>query len=152
MKPPVVGIAGWKNSGKTTLAARLVSELTERGYAVTAIKHARESFDIDQPGRDSYRLREAGARQKAGQVGNRTRMADRKVPVDRVVPAGRVVRGNRMSMQTLVDQVVLAGRAPIKRGPLVVLGKVASRPNARRTANTSRKVIRRCAASSCEPK
>ena len=61
-RPPVFGIAGWKNSGKTTLATRLVSELTERGYAVTAIKHAHESFDIDQPGRDSYRLREAGAR------------------------------------------------------------------------------------------
>ena len=62
MRPPVFGIAGWKNSGKTTLAARLVTELTERGYAVTAIKHAHESFDIDQPGRDSYRLRKAGAR------------------------------------------------------------------------------------------
>lgn len=60
--PPVFGIAGWKNSGKTTLAARLVAELTRRGYAVTAIKHAHESFDIDHPGRDSYRLREAGAR------------------------------------------------------------------------------------------
>jgi molybdopterin-guanine dinucleotide biosynthesis protein B len=62
MRPPVFGIAGWKNSGKTTLAARLVTELTERGYAVTAVKHAHEGFDIDQPGRDSYRLREAGAR------------------------------------------------------------------------------------------
>jgi molybdopterin-guanine dinucleotide biosynthesis adapter protein len=62
MRLPVFGIAGWKNSGKTTLAARLVTELTRRGYAVTAIKHAHESFDIDHPGRDSYRLREAGAR------------------------------------------------------------------------------------------
>jgi molybdopterin-guanine dinucleotide biosynthesis protein B len=62
MRPPVFGIAGWKNSGKTTLASRLVSELTRRGYAVTAVKHAHESFDIDHPGRDSYRLREAGAR------------------------------------------------------------------------------------------
>ena len=52
MRPPVFGIAGWKNSGKTTLTARLVAELTERGYAVTAIKHAHESFDIDQPGRE----------------------------------------------------------------------------------------------------
>jgi hypothetical protein len=44
------------------MAARLVTELTGRGYAITAIKHAHESFDIDHPGRDSYRLREAGAR------------------------------------------------------------------------------------------
>jgi hypothetical protein len=57
MRPPVFGIAGWKNSGKTTMAARLVTELTGRGYAITAIKHAHESFDIDHPGRDSYRLR-----------------------------------------------------------------------------------------------
>ena len=62
MRPPVFGIAGWKNSGKTTMAARLVTELTGRGFAITAIKHAHESFDIDHPGRDSYRLREAGAR------------------------------------------------------------------------------------------
>jgi molybdopterin-guanine dinucleotide biosynthesis protein B len=53
MRPPVFGIAGWQNSGKTTMAARLVTELTGRGYAITAIKHAHESFDIDHPGRDS---------------------------------------------------------------------------------------------------
>ncbi|MGD0533655.1 MAG: molybdopterin-guanine dinucleotide biosynthesis protein B [Methyloceanibacter sp.] len=62
MIPPVFGITGWKNSGKTTLTARLIAEFTKRGYVVSAIKHAHESFDIDQPGRDSYRLREAGAR------------------------------------------------------------------------------------------
>lgn len=62
MTPPVFGVTGWKNSGKTTLAARLVAELSKRGYGVTAIKHAHERFDIDHPGRDSYRLREAGAR------------------------------------------------------------------------------------------
>ena len=44
------------------MAARLVTELTGRGYAITAIKRAHESFDIDHPGRDSYRLRKAGAR------------------------------------------------------------------------------------------
>jgi molybdopterin-guanine dinucleotide biosynthesis protein B len=59
--PPVFGITGWKNSGKTTLTARLIAEFTKRGYVVSAVKHAHESFDIDQPGRDSYRLREAGA-------------------------------------------------------------------------------------------
>ena len=62
MSPPVFGITGWKNSGKTTLTARLIAEFTGRGYRVCAVKHAHESFDIDQPGRDSYRLREAGAR------------------------------------------------------------------------------------------
>jgi molybdopterin-guanine dinucleotide biosynthesis protein B len=60
--PPVFGITGWKNSGKTTLTARLIAEFTKRGYVVSAVKHAHESFDIDQLGRDSYKLREAGAR------------------------------------------------------------------------------------------
>ena len=61
MKPLLFGITGWKNSGKTTLAAGLIRELVRRGYSVTALKHAHESFDIDQPGRDSFKLREAGA-------------------------------------------------------------------------------------------
>jgi molybdopterin-guanine dinucleotide biosynthesis protein B len=63
MTPPMFGIIGWKNSGKTTLAARLITELCRRGYVVSAIKHAHENFDIDKPGRDSYELRKAGARQ-----------------------------------------------------------------------------------------
>lgn len=65
MSPPVFGITGWKNSGKTTLMARLVAEFSSRGYAVSAVKHAHHSFDIDHPGRDSYKFREAGARQVA---------------------------------------------------------------------------------------
>jgi molybdopterin-guanine dinucleotide biosynthesis protein B len=65
MSPPVFGVTGWKNSGKTTLTARLIGELTARGYAVSVIKHAHESFDIDHEGRDSFKLRQAGARQVA---------------------------------------------------------------------------------------
>ena len=55
------GIAGWKNSGKTGLAVRIVTELTARGYRVSNIKHAHHDFDIDKVGADSYRHREAGA-------------------------------------------------------------------------------------------
>jgi molybdopterin-guanine dinucleotide biosynthesis protein B len=61
----IFGVIGWKNSGKTTLMARLVEEFTTRGFSVSAIKHAHHSFDIDHPGRDSHRFREAGARQVA---------------------------------------------------------------------------------------
>ncbi len=61
MKHRVFGITGWKNSGKTTLTVRLVSELSARGYKVSTIKHAHHAFDIDRPGADSYRHREAGA-------------------------------------------------------------------------------------------
>jgi len=59
----VFGIAGWKNSGKTGLTERLVTEITARGYAVSTVKHAHHTVDIDQPGRDSYRHRRAGARE-----------------------------------------------------------------------------------------
>lgn len=59
----VFGITGWKNSGKTTLVAKLVQHLSERGLRVSTIKHVHCDFDIDQAGTDSYRHREAGARQ-----------------------------------------------------------------------------------------
>jgi molybdopterin-guanine dinucleotide biosynthesis adapter protein len=58
---PAFGISGWKNSGKTGLTVRLVEELTARGYRVSTIKHAHHEFDIDKPGADSFRHREAGA-------------------------------------------------------------------------------------------
>lgn len=63
MSQPVFGVIGWKNSGKTTLMTRLVAEFTRRGYSVSAMKHAHHSFDIDHKGRDSYKFREAGARE-----------------------------------------------------------------------------------------
>ena len=57
----VMGIVGWKNSGKTTLVVELVRILTGKGFKVATVKHAHHNFDIDQPGKDSYRHREAGA-------------------------------------------------------------------------------------------
>jgi molybdopterin-guanine dinucleotide biosynthesis adapter protein len=59
----IFGVTGWKNSGKTGLIERLITEFTARGLSVSSIKHAHHSFDIDHPGRDSYRHRDAGARQ-----------------------------------------------------------------------------------------
>ncbi len=61
MTPPLFGIAGYKNSGKTTLTESLVRELSGRGYIVSTVKHAHHGIEIDQPGRDSFRHREAGA-------------------------------------------------------------------------------------------
>ncbi|GBE42614.1 molybdopterin-guanine dinucleotide biosynthesis adapter protein [bacterium BMS3Bbin10] len=65
MTHKIFGVIGWKNSGKTTLMARLLEEFSRRGYVVSAIKHAHHKFDIDHPGRDSYKFRNAGARQVA---------------------------------------------------------------------------------------
>lgn len=59
----VFGITGWKNSGKTTLTADLVSHFTAAGLRVSTIKHAHCDFDIDRPGTDSFKHRAAGAQQ-----------------------------------------------------------------------------------------
>ena len=57
----LLGLAGWSGSGKTTLMVALVGELTARGHRVSTVKHAHHTFDVDQPGKDSYRHRAAGA-------------------------------------------------------------------------------------------
>src|SRR5262245_59899052 len=60
-KPPIVGIAGWKKSGKTTLITRLIEEFTRRGVKVASIKHAHHAFQIDAEETDSAKHRRAGA-------------------------------------------------------------------------------------------
>lgn len=57
----VVGIIGWQNSGKTTLVVELVKHLAAKGLNVSTVKHAHHAFDIDKPGKDSFKHREAGA-------------------------------------------------------------------------------------------
>lgn len=59
----VFGIAGHSGMGKTTLLERLIPELTARGLVVSLIKHSHKVIDIDRPGKDSYRLREAGCQE-----------------------------------------------------------------------------------------
>src|SRR3954447_10594170 len=58
----IFGLAGWSGSGKTTLLTGVIPELMARGFAVSTIKHAHHEFDIDRPGKDSWRHRRAGAR------------------------------------------------------------------------------------------
>ena len=65
MNRKVIGIAGFKKSGKTTLVERLVREFTARGLAVATVKHAHHAFDVDHKGRDSWRHRAAGAHEVA---------------------------------------------------------------------------------------
>jgi molybdopterin-guanine dinucleotide biosynthesis adapter protein len=59
----VIGLAGWSGAGKTTLILKLIEVFRGRGLAVSTMKHAHHAFDIDSPGKDSYRHREAGARE-----------------------------------------------------------------------------------------
>jgi molybdopterin-guanine dinucleotide biosynthesis protein B len=57
----VIGLAGWSGSGKTTLLTKAIPRLTARGLRVSTLKHAHHTFDIDQPGKDSFAHRAAGA-------------------------------------------------------------------------------------------
>ncbi|MFO1067001.1 MAG: molybdopterin-guanine dinucleotide biosynthesis protein B [Geminicoccaceae bacterium] len=62
-RPPVVGVVGWKNNGKTTLVERLIAHFVAEGLAVSTVKHAHHEVEVDQPGKDTWRHREAGARE-----------------------------------------------------------------------------------------
>ncbi len=57
----VLGLAGWSGAGKTTLITKLIPLFKARGLSVSTLKHAHHTFDVDQPGKDSYVHREAGA-------------------------------------------------------------------------------------------
>jgi molybdopterin-guanine dinucleotide biosynthesis protein B len=59
----VYGVIGWKNSGKTSLMERLVAEITGRGFSVSTVKHVHHAVDLDHPGKDTFRHRQAGARE-----------------------------------------------------------------------------------------
>jgi molybdopterin-guanine dinucleotide biosynthesis protein B len=59
----IYGVIGWKNAGKTSLMERLVAEITGRGFSVSTVKHVHHDVDLDQPGKDTWRHRAAGARE-----------------------------------------------------------------------------------------
>ena len=70
---PIVGFAAYSGTGKTTLLRKLLPLLKQRGVRVGMVKHAHHTFDVDQPGKDSYELRKAGAAQML--IASRTRWA-----------------------------------------------------------------------------
>jgi molybdopterin-guanine dinucleotide biosynthesis protein B len=59
----VLGIVGWSGSGKTTLLTAVIPLLRAHGLSVSTVKHAHHGFDMDRPGKDTFRHREAGARE-----------------------------------------------------------------------------------------
>jgi molybdopterin-guanine dinucleotide biosynthesis protein MobB len=67
----VLGIAGYSGSGKTTLIEKLIPVMVMEGFKVSLIKHAHHEFDIDQPGKDSWRHRHAGAQEVLVSSGRR---------------------------------------------------------------------------------
>jgi molybdopterin-guanine dinucleotide biosynthesis protein B len=67
----VIGLAGWSGAGKTTLLTRVIPLFRAQGLRVSVIKHAHHKFDIDVPGKDSWRQREAGAEEVLVSSANR---------------------------------------------------------------------------------
>jgi molybdopterin-guanine dinucleotide biosynthesis protein B len=67
----IIGLAGWSGSGKTTLITKAIPRLIARGLRVSTIKHAHHGFDMDQPGKDSFMHRAAGATEVAISSANR---------------------------------------------------------------------------------
>ncbi|MFN4090526.1 MAG: molybdopterin-guanine dinucleotide biosynthesis protein B [Alphaproteobacteria bacterium] len=99
----VFGLAGWSGSGKTTLLVRLLPILARHGIAVSTVKHAHHDFDIDRPGKDSYRHREAGAVEVMVASGHRWAL----MREHRAVPEPTL--GDLLARMTPVDLVIVEG-------------------------------------------
>ena len=99
----VFGVTGWKNTGKTTLVERLVAHLTRGGLKVSTIKRAHHAFDIDQPGRDSFRHRAAGAQEVLIAGG------DRWALMHELRGAGEPALDDLLAKMTPVDLVLIEG-------------------------------------------
>jgi molybdopterin-guanine dinucleotide biosynthesis protein B len=67
----VIGLAGWSGAGKTTLLTRLIPHFLKEGLRVSVIKHAHHGFDVDAPGKDSWRHRQSGAEEVLVSSGKR---------------------------------------------------------------------------------
>jgi molybdopterin-guanine dinucleotide biosynthesis protein B len=86
----IFGLIGWSGSGKTTLMTALIPELITRGVTVSTVKHAHHALDLDKPGKDSWRHREAGAREVMVASGRRWALqhelrGDAEPPLDELV-------------------------------------------------------------------
>lgn len=96
------GIIGWRNAGKTSLMEHLVADITGRGFSVSTVKHVHHDVDLDQPGKDTFRHRRAGAREVVLAGANRfALLAEHRGPE----PALRVI----LARLVPVDLVLIEG-------------------------------------------
>ena len=100
----VVGFAGYSGSGKTTLVEKLIPVLKLRGLRVSVVKHAHHRFDIDHPGKDTFRHREAGAFEVV--VASQNRLA---LIREFEQPSELTVHNLIAELQTSVDWVLVEG-------------------------------------------
>ncbi|WP_315721558.1 MULTISPECIES: molybdopterin-guanine dinucleotide biosynthesis protein B [unclassified Bradyrhizobium] len=104
----VIGLAGWSGAGKTTLLTRLIPHLIGQGLRVSVIKHAHHKFDVDVPGKDSWRHREAGAEEVLVASGTRWAL------MHELRGAGEPALAELLAKLSPVDLVVIEG---YKAGP-----------------------------------
>ena len=96
----IIGLAGWSGSGKTTLLVKLITYITELGYTVSTVKHAHHGFDVDKPGKDSYRHRSSGAKEVL--VASANRWALMHELVDEVEPNLNLLLGHMTNVELVI--------------------------------------------------
>jgi molybdopterin-guanine dinucleotide biosynthesis protein MobB len=143
------GLSGWSGSGKTTLMARLIPTVARRGFTVSTLKHAHHAFDIDQPGKDSYVHRMAGASEVLVASGQRwalmhenrgspelslAELVAKLSPVDLILVEGfkrdshpklevhRPANGKKLLFPDDPNIIAVASDTPLPGCPLPVLG------------------------------
>jgi molybdopterin-guanine dinucleotide biosynthesis protein B len=126
--PPILVVAGYSNSGKTTLIERLVPELRGRGLRVGVIKHISSHFDLDTPGKDTHRFWESGAE------------AVGMLAPDRTVAMWRDANADLPTLASLmpVDLVLVEGFRSGQRPRILVTG---GREDAAREWGEGREVV-----------
>jgi molybdopterin-guanine dinucleotide biosynthesis protein B len=99
----VIGLAGWSGAGKTTLLTRVIPHLLNEGLRVSVIKHAHHDFDVDVPGKDSWRHRHAGAEEVMVSSGKRWAL------MHELRGAGEMRLPDLLAKMSPVDLVVVEG-------------------------------------------
>lgn len=119
----VFGITGWSGSGKTTLIEALIPRLKARGVTVSTVKHAHHAFEIDRPGKDSFRHRQAGAAEVMIASRHRWALMREIVDVEPEPPLEALL--DRMAP---VDLVLVEGFRSLPIAKLEVVGPQDDRP------------------------
>jgi molybdopterin-guanine dinucleotide biosynthesis protein B len=98
----IIGLVGWSGSGKTTLLTELLPLLRSAGLSVSTVKHTHHGFDMDRPGKDSYRHREAGAHEVMVSGGKRWALLHEVTGLEPTLP-------DLLARMTPVDIVLVEG-------------------------------------------
>jgi len=106
---PIIGFAAYSGTGKTTLLVKIIPVLKEKGLRVGVIKHAHHTFEIDQPGKDSYEIRMAGATQML--IGSKYRWA-LMVENEEIDPEIRLAYYIKQLDTALLDIILVEGFKP----------------------------------------